>query len=135
MALIKLQRSSEYNNMMRDYHIYIDNKKAGTIANGELKTFEISGGNHSVIAKIDWCSSKKVQININDDDQLILKVGGFKIGKWMLPIGLSLILLHFALEYFLDIDFIKYLIMAASFVLVYFITFGRKRYLYLEKIS
>ena len=41
MAKINIQRTNEYNNRMRDYQIYIDNKKVGTIENGGNKDFEI----------------------------------------------------------------------------------------------
>ncbi len=37
MAKIKLQRTSENKNRLRDYQIYIDGQKIGTIANGETK--------------------------------------------------------------------------------------------------
>ena len=64
MAKINIQRTSEYNNRMRDYQIYIDNKKVGTIENGENKDFEIEEGTHIIEAKIDWCGSPKVTIEI-----------------------------------------------------------------------
>lgn len=65
MATIKLQRTSEYINRMRDYHILIDGQKVGTIANGETKEFETTNGQHSLIAKIDWCSSPEINLNID----------------------------------------------------------------------
>jgi hypothetical protein len=39
MATIKIQRTTEYNNRLRDYNIFIDEQKVGTIANGETKDF------------------------------------------------------------------------------------------------
>jgi hypothetical protein len=54
MATIKLQRTSEYNNIMRDYIIFIDGQEVGIIANGETKDFATTVGQHTVTAKIHF---------------------------------------------------------------------------------
>lgn len=51
MATIIINRTSEYLNRLRDYGVYIDGKKVGTIANGETKEFNVSTGQHSVFMK------------------------------------------------------------------------------------
>ena len=129
MAKINIRRTNEYNNRMRDYQIYIDNKKVGTIENGGNKDFEIEEGKHIIEAKIDWCGSPKVTVEIKNGETKSLKVGGFKYGKWLMPIALILILLHFLLEHFFDFDYIIFLVYPMFFLLVYYLTIGQKKYL------
>ena len=95
MPTIRLKRTSEYNNRMRDYKIFIDGQQIGTIANGETKDFPTTVGQHIVTAKVDWCSSPDISVDINDNQTKNLKVGGFRNGQFLMPIGLGLIVLHF----------------------------------------
>ncbi len=37
MAILRIKRPVEFINLLRNYHIYIDGKKAGSIANGKTK--------------------------------------------------------------------------------------------------
>jgi hypothetical protein len=67
----------------------------GTIANGETKDFPTTAGQHTVTAKIDWCSSPDLSINVNDNQTKTLKVGGFRSGQIVMPIGFGLFVLHF----------------------------------------
>ena len=74
MAKIKIQRTSKFTNKMRDYQIFIDGQKVGKISDGETKEFEVTTGKHSVTAKVDWCSSPDVLINIGDGETKCLAV-------------------------------------------------------------
>lgn len=127
MASIKITRTSEYSNRMRDYQIFIDGQKVGTIANGETKEFEISTGQHSIVAKIDWCSSPELLFDSNDTTTF--KVGGFKYGNWIMPIGLGIIVVHFILQRTMNFGYTFYLIVPVFLLLVYYLTLGRKNYL------
>lgn len=128
MAKIIIQRTNEYNNRWRDYQIYIDNKKVGTIKNGGSIEFEIEEGKHIIEAKIDWCGSPKITVEIKNDETKYLKVGGFKYGNWILPIALILILFHFLSYHFLDFDY-TVITYPTFFLLAYYLTIGRKKYL------
>jgi hypothetical protein len=66
MATIKIQRTNECNNRMRDYKFFIDGKQVGTIANGETKEFVTVSGQHIVNAKIDCCSSQDISIDADE---------------------------------------------------------------------
>ncbi len=134
MATIKLQRTSEYNNRMRDYKILIDGLQVGTIANGETKEFTTTVGQHSVTAKIDWCSSPEISINTDDNEIKNLKVGGFKNGNWLMPIAGGIIALHFILKITVDIEYTIVLVIPVFILLVYYLTLGRKNYLTLTDV-
>ena len=129
MAKINIQRTSEYNNRIRNYQIYIDNKKVGTIENGETKDFEIEEGKHIIEAKIDWCGSPKVAVDIKNGETKNLNVGGFKFGRWLTPASIGLIVLHCIMERFFGFEYIIFLVYPVFFLLVYYLTFGRKKYL------
>lgn len=134
MATIKLQRISEYNNRMRDYKIFIDGLQVGTIANGETKEFATTAGQHSVSAKIDWCSSPDISINTDDNETKNLQVSGFKNGNWLMPIAGGIIALHFILKMAFDIEYTIVLVIPVFILLLYYLTFGRNKYLTLTEV-
>lgn len=133
MAKIILTRTSEYANCLRDYDVYIDGKKIGTIANGETKEFNISGGQYSFVTKIDWCSSPTLTFDISDDKVKNFKVGGFKKAKWLMPTALIFIILSHLINWKYGFYSIFILIIPAFLVIVYYLTVGRKRYLTLTE--
>ena len=135
MVKIKIQRNDEFSNRMRNYKIFIDGKEAGIIANGETKEFETVAGQHTVTAKIDWCSSPDILINIGHNETKNLKVGGFKYGNWLAPLGIGIIVLHLILSNTIDFKFTLLLLVPAFLLLVYYLSFGRRKYLTLREIN
>ena len=134
MATIILTRTSEYNNRLRDYQLFLDGKKIGTIANGQTKEFETTSGQHTILAKIDWCSSPEITLTLNQTDKKELKVGGFKNGNWIMLISIGAIALHFILRTVFNFNYAIFLVIPAFILLVYYLTFGRKKYLTLNKL-
>ena len=135
MATIRIKRTSEYNNKMRTYKIYIDGQNVGTISNGETKEFQTTEGQHSMFAKIDWCSSPEILISLSNDQIKDLKVGGFKNGSWIMPVTGGIIALHLILRIMFHINYVIFLVIPAFLLLVYYLTLGRKKYLTLEEIQ
>ena len=129
MATIILNRTSEYLNRLRSYAVYIDGKKAGTIANGETKEFAVTAGHHSIVTKIDWCSSKTISFTISDDEIKEFKVGGFKNAKWLMPAALIVIVLNYLLNVRYGFEYLFYLVVPVFLLLVYYFIVGRKRYI------
>lgn len=70
-----LARDSGYTDRSRDYHVLIDGREVGSIGNGEVKSFEIGPGAHSVQLKIDWCSSNSLVLNANGANDVALYCG------------------------------------------------------------
>lgn len=133
MAIIILNRTSEYVNRLSDYGVYIDGKKVGTIANGEIKEFNVSPGQHSIITKIDWCSSPSLTFDISDNEVKNFKVGGFKNAKWLMPTGLIIIILSYIVNLLFDFEYLFYLVIPGFLIMIYYMTVGRKRYLTLTE--
>ena len=134
MATINIQRKKEYINGARSYNIYIDGQKAGTIANGETKEFITTAGQHTITAKIDWCSSPDIVINTDDNSIKTLTVGGFKNSNRMMLIASGIIALHFILKLVFNIDHTVYLLFPVFIFYVYILTIGRKKYVNLTEM-
>lgn len=135
MPKLIIQRNSEWNNKAREIGIYSNGKKLGTIKDGMTKDFELEAGTHDIYAKIDWCRSPKLNLKIEEHNTRILKLSGFKYGKWLMPVMLSFIALSILATYVLGMRW-NYFVFIPGIVLVYlgyFITFGRKRYLRLTE--
>ena len=133
MATIIINRTSEYLNRFRDYGVYIDGNKIGTIPNGETEEFNVSAGCHSVFAKIDWCSSQTLSVNMVDQEIKSFKVGGFKNGKWLMRTGVVTIVLSYVANLLFDFEYLFYLVILVFLISVYYITVGRKQYLTLTE--
>ena len=135
MATFTIKRKKEYNNHLKDFKIFVDGHLIGTIANGEVKNFEVPSGKHRVIAKIDWCSSSEISIDVSDSKPTKLAVNGFKNGNWLLPAVLVTLTVHFILQRTLDFHYFGFLSLPFLLVYGYFLTFGRKKYLVLKEID
>lgn len=133
MATVVINRTNEYVNRFRDYGIYIDGKKAGYIANGETKEFTVSSGHHSLIAKIDWCTSRALTFDIDGNEVKDFKVGGFKYANWIMQIGMLFFFLNYIVNKKYSSEYLFYLIIPGFLLLVYHLSFGRKRYLTLRE--
>jgi len=133
MATIKVKRTNEYVNRYRDYIIYIDNNKVGTIGNGKTAEFIVEPGMHTMYAKIDWCYSPVQAINIGVSAAKTFKIGAFKNARWLFPVSFGILMLHFVVKAILHFDYVWFFILPSFFAMVYFLSFGRKRYLTLAE--
>ena len=57
MALIIIQRPKNFLGGARGFNVYVDDKKVGTISNGETKEFQITEGQHKIYCKQDFFNS------------------------------------------------------------------------------
>jgi hypothetical protein len=135
MTRLKITRPNEYINRFRAYAIYIDGKKVGSIANDQTKQFDVSPGEHSVIFRIDWFSSPSVLVTADDGSVQAIKVSGFRNSRWIMPALLVLVLLNLIAELTFHTSFSLYLFIFFLTVFLYYMTFGRSRYLGVTEVS
>jgi len=128
MSKINIQRTSEYVNRLRNLGVYIDDKKVGTVSNGETKEFEIPAGSHLICCKIDWCSSPQLSFKVDEAETRSFKVGGFKNSNWLMPLSLGIIILNIVLNAFFGIHYGFYMLIPVFLLLMYYVTFGRKQF-------
>jgi hypothetical protein len=134
MAKLIIERTSEYNNRMRNYKIFMDGQQLDTIGNGGIKEFTISPGRHTLYAKIDWCSSPEISFEITDSATKIFKVGGFKHSNWIMPLALIILFVSYIVKKTTGIDWLIYLVIPPFLLLMYYISIGRKKYLTIKEI-
>ena len=134
MAIINVQRAQSYTNRWRDYEILIDGEAVGTISPNETKAFNVAKGQHTVTAKIDWCSSPDLIVELDENQTQTIHVGVLKQIDWMMPVSGGVIALHFLLKIFLGFEYLLILIFPVFVFLVYILTFWRKRFLTISKI-
>ena len=68
MATLEIFRSSEYANRLRNIRIYLNDEKIDVIANGKTRSLNITEGNYTLQAKIDWCKSNKIFFKIGKNE-------------------------------------------------------------------
>jgi|SRR5882757_2638422 len=77
MANVKITRISEYANRIRNIKLFVDGKEIDVIANGQTKDLTISGGTHTLQAKIDWCTSNKVTFTVGENESKTFTLSSF----------------------------------------------------------
>lgn len=135
MATITIERSNEFTNRMREFIILIDGVQAGTIANGTTKAFTVPPGQHRLVAKIDWCSSPELLIDVKADDNSNVKVSGFKYANWLIGFGAVILAIHFILQETMQIYYGIFFLAPLFFMLLYYLTLGRNKYLTLTELK
>ena len=136
MAKLVVKRRKEWNNRAQNFSLFIDGEKIDTIGNGEIKELEIEPGKHTIYAKMNWCFSPEFEIELNNEKSKAIEVSGFKLGRWIMPITLIIIAAYYIAEFFLKIPArpLLYALIPGFFVMVYYTSFERKKYLVIEDL-
>jgi hypothetical protein len=145
-----ISRTNQIANKVRKIHLYVDGKKVYSISNDETANLELAEGTHSIYAKLDWCETAPMNVTIKAGEKKKLELGavvnnwamfdsmtisglsfaGILLGKywendamfWMSVVSLPLLM---AIKYFTS----------AEKPLFYYLTAGRKEYLYLHEFQ
>lgn len=135
MPTVTITRSNEYLNRFRSIYVYIDGQKVGKVFNGETVSYEVPKGRHTVRAKIDWCGSKELILDMQEDEIRVLQLKGFKSFRYLkyfaLPIFAALVA-----DIFIQEDLLTYITIPFSVIclgwMLYIFTIGRNKYLVLS---
>lgn len=133
MGKIIVNRKRQWNNRLRQIGIYVDGQKIGTIANGEIKTFEIPDGDHSIEAKIDWCSSRPVSFSVSSQEKKYFMLTGYKLARFIFPYAFTVLIANFILNLMHQSNFVIWFFLPAFLIMLYYLTIGRKDYLVLKQ--
>jgi hypothetical protein len=90
MALLRIHRPDQWADRLRKYTIFVDGVPSAEIRRGERVEIPVPPGEHSVVARIDWCSSPELRIACGEDDVHRLEVG-CTIAGWRMLLGISYI--------------------------------------------
>jgi len=64
MAKLVIVRKEQFNAMLRSAAILVDGKKVGVVGNG--RTLEVTPGTHSVQSRMDWLTSRPIDVTVSD---------------------------------------------------------------------
>lgn len=134
MAHLIIRRTSEWSNKVSKIGLYLNNKKLGTIGDGETKSFEIDEGEYSLHSKIDWCGSKKLKFFVSKNQVKRISLSGFRWSRFLLPFLIISNLGFFLLKDHLDLWYLIGLVGIGLLYLIYHITIGRNNYLQLKEL-
>jgi hypothetical protein len=116
---------------MRNFGVYLDDKKVGTFANGETAEYEVKTRMYKLNSKIDWCGSRTIEFEIKENETKTIELSGFKYGTLILPIMLVILLIYVVAktEFNTDLDFLWIFGIILFCYPLYYMTFGKKEYL------
>lgn len=153
MGKLTIKRTNQYANKLRKIQVFLDDEKFCAISNGEIKSFDIPDGQHTLFAKIDWCKTEPVNINIDSSREKIFELGSpiemTSVKLFSLIVSLFFIAGVFVAAYLHNVTIIyglviamvlwqivKYLFMKKKMQRspLYYLTIGRKEYIYLREI-
>ena len=75
MPNLIVRRPARFRDALRRYKLFVDGVPVGSLRNGGHIALEVSAGVHEFVARIDWCSSPLLVIQVGDRD-VEVEVGG-----------------------------------------------------------
>lgn len=133
MPTLIITRPREWINKFRRYKIYVDGKPLGSIRNDEIIQLETTEGRHVITAKIDWCSSNEHSVTLSEGETYHLKISAFKEAAWLMPVSMFVGFGALLAMNFLHNEYLLLVIVLPLLPLLYFLTIGRKNYLFVRK--
>jgi hypothetical protein len=89
-ARLKVRRSGAYADSLRSYKIFVNDKQAGTIARNSAIELDVPSGRLKVQAKLDWCVSRSLMIEVAPGQTAELAVSnhwGALLSLWAVTFG------------------------------------------------
>lgn len=130
-----LNRINELNNRARGYKIFLNGQYYDDIFLNEEKIILIDSKSSELYLKIDWCRSKKINVQFKENEiEKKYKVSSSIPNKlWHIIVGGMLLCL--VLFFTLRINFFGVLAIIFVLIPVYKITFAKNNYLKLQEIE
>lgn len=132
MAIIIIKRPPR-ENRAKEYEIYIDKQKAGTISDGDIMEFNTTNGQHLINLKVRQFSSPDITIETSEDKITALKIVEFKKMKWVWEIIIAIFTLHFILRMTIGFKYTTLLLISVFLSDIYYRKLGWKKHLKLEE--
>lgn len=150
-STITIKRTNQYANKFREIKVFLDDRLLFELSNNETKSAEVPAGKHRLSARVDWGRAEPLNILIEKDKTASFELGSpivFKKGYSRDSIIRSVILIGGSvvgrimdnswITWFALLFPLLWLIRDSFFTkeksVLYYITFGRKKYLYLKEV-
>jgi hypothetical protein len=89
-SAIEVERSPDlWPDRLRKYKVLVDGTVVGSIGPGESLVATVDAGSHEVRAKIDWCGSEGVSVEVGSNETARLSVRSGVRSVFLLPLYLS----------------------------------------------
>ena len=72
-SVIRISRVTSYADRFRRYRILVDGVDRAQISAGQTIEIPVTAGEHSVVAKIDWCGSPTMKLTVDSDSVVSLE--------------------------------------------------------------
>jgi hypothetical protein len=75
MGAVRIRRPTQWADVLRHYRIFVDGQNVAKIARDTHVQFDLPAGQHTIIARIDWCSSNSIVLDVEENSLHHLEVG------------------------------------------------------------
>lgn len=135
MPKLLIKRNSEWANKMRSFDLYLNGRKFAEIKDKQTLSFTIPEGTYQLKARIDWCGSKPINIDLKEGELKRIEIKGFVFSKYLFPIALFTGILYFGIYFKFNYNslFLATVMMVLFGYMFYFMSFGRNQYLRLRE--
>ena len=77
-AVVTLQRISQWMGRARAFEVRVDDIAVGKARNGESVRIPVTPGEHRLAVKLDWYTSKPLEIGLGPDQEIVVECGAEK---------------------------------------------------------
>lgn len=70
--MIKLTKKEAFKKKVTTYEIFIDDQSQGEMRGNITQEFPVQNGKHCVYAKLNWCSSNKFYVDVDDSPKHLI---------------------------------------------------------------
>ncbi|KAB1065246.1 hypothetical protein [Salibacter halophilus] len=142
MPKLRIYRKREWINKLRAIDLYVNDEKVASIDDGETIEIEIPEGEVVFYSKIDWARSNTLKISGDTDVELSSFMSRNKALRYVFLSFLAISFIATVTSLLLN-DLIPqavmYVLLGVSIIILgvmgYFLTVGRKKYLFLRGAS
>ncbi|MCP9200011.1 hypothetical protein MKO06_08840 [Gramella sp. GC03-9] len=136
MPKLLIRRNTEWANKMRTFDLYLNGVQFSRIKHNQILSFEVPEGEYQLIAKMGWCGSKPLYINLKEGELKNVEITGFMWSTYLFPVTMVICSLYFIiyLKYGINSLFLGTLMMMLFGYWFFYISFGRHQYLTLKEL-
>jgi hypothetical protein len=141
MPKLRIHRKREWINKLRAIELYVNDEKIASIDDGETIELEIPEGEVAFYSKIDWARSNTLKVSGNTEVELSSFMSRNKALRYVFLSFLAISFIATIISMLLNNvipQTVMYALLGISIIILgvmgYFLTVGRKRYLFLKGI-
>ncbi len=84
--MIVIKREAAWTDKLRKYIVVLNDQEIGSFGENETFDYRITPGLHTLYLKVDWCRSKKIQFEIQENEVLYFTCRGLSGFQALFPL-------------------------------------------------